>query len=95
VSGGSAGVGKAIALRLAQAGAKTSIVARDAGRLDAARADFVAQGLEVSTYSADISDAKQCSAFIEHFLGEQGGIHVLVNNAGRSIRRAIENSYPP
>jgi len=93
ITGGSAGIGKAIALRLAQAGAKTSIVARDAGRLEAARADFVAQGLEVSTYSADISDAKQCLAFVEQILGELGGIDILVNNAGRSIRRAIENSY--
>ena len=93
VTGGSAGIGKAIALRLAQAGAKTSIVARDVDRLKVARAEFAALGLEVATYSGDISDAERCAALIEEILGEQGGIDVLVNNAGRSIRRAIENSY--
>ena len=93
VTGGSAGIGKAIALRLAQAGAKTSIVARDVDRLKVVRAEFAALGLEVATYSGDISDAERCAALIEEILGEQGGIDVLVNNAGRSIRRAIENSY--
>ncbi len=93
VTGGSAGIGKAIALRLAQAGAKTLIVARDAEKLEAARAEFAAQGLEVKTYSADISDPGQCAAFIERLLAEHRGIDILINNAGRSIRRAIENSY--
>jgi NAD(P)-dependent dehydrogenase (short-subunit alcohol dehydrogenase family) len=93
VTGGSTGIGKAIALRLAQAGTTTLIVARDADKLGAARAEFAAQGLKVTTYSADISDAGQCAAFIERLVSEHGGIDILVNNAGRSIRRAIENSY--
>jgi NAD(P)-dependent dehydrogenase (short-subunit alcohol dehydrogenase family) len=93
VTGGSAGIGKAIALRLAQAGAKTVIVARAAEKLDLTREEFSVQGLEVETYSADISDPGQCAAFIESVLSEHGGIDILVNNAGRSIRRAIENSY--
>jgi NAD(P)-dependent dehydrogenase (short-subunit alcohol dehydrogenase family) len=93
VTGGSAGIGKAIALRLAQAGAKTLIVARDEEKLDLMREEFSAQGLEVETYSADISDPEQCAAFVQRILAEQGGIDILINNAGRSIRRAIENSY--
>ena len=93
VTGGSAGIGKAVALRLAQVGAKTLIVARDEEKLALTRKEFTAQGLEVETYSADISDPTQCAAFIERILSEHGGIDILVNNAGRSIRRAIENSY--
>ena len=93
VTGGTAGIGKAIALRLAQAGAKALIVARDADRLNAARDEFAAQGLEVATYSADISNPGRCAAFIERVLGEHRGIDILINNAGRSIRRAVENSY--
>jgi NAD(P)-dependent dehydrogenase (short-subunit alcohol dehydrogenase family) len=93
VTGGSAGIGKALALRLAQAGAKTLIVARDEARLKLTREEFSAQGLEVETYSADISDPAQCTAVIQRIIGEHGGIDILVNNAGRSIRRAIENSY--
>src|SRR5271157_243417 len=93
VTGGSAGIGKAVALKLAQAGAKTLIVARDQEKLDLTRKEFSAQGLEVETYSADISNPEQCAAFTQRVIGEHGGIDILVNNAGRSIRRAIENSY--
>ena len=93
VTGGSAGIGKSIALRLAQAGAKTMIVARNPERLELTRQEFSVQGLEVETYSADISEPEQCAAFVERILSEHGGIDILVNNAGRSIRRAVENSY--
>ena len=93
VTGGSAGIGKAIASRLAQAGAKTLIVARDPEKLELTREEFSVQGLEVETYSADISEPGQCAALVERILGEHGGIDILVNNAGRSIRRAVENSY--
>ena len=61
VTGGSAGIGKSIALRLAQAGAKTLIVARDPEKLELAHQEFSAQGLEVETYSADISEPAQCA----------------------------------
>jgi len=93
VTGGSAGIGKAVALRLAQAGAKTLIVARDEERLDLTRKEFAAQSLEVETYRADISDPAQCATFIDRIIAEHGGVDLLINNAGRSIRRAIENSY--
>ena len=56
VTGGSAGIGKAIARKIAEAGAKTLIVARDPEKLAATRAEFAALGLEVETYSADIAD---------------------------------------
>jgi NAD(P)-dependent dehydrogenase (short-subunit alcohol dehydrogenase family) len=93
VTGGSAGIGKSIALRLAQAGAKTLIVARDPEKLELTRQEFSAQGVDVETYSADISEPAQCAAFVERILSEHGGIDILINNAGRSIRRAVENSY--
>ena len=93
VTGGSAGIGRSIAMRLAQAGAKTLIVARDPDKLELTRREFSVQGLEVETYSADISEPVECAAIVERILSEHGGIDILVNNAGRSIRRAVENSY--
>jgi NAD(P)-dependent dehydrogenase (short-subunit alcohol dehydrogenase family) len=93
VTGGSAGIGKAIALKVAQAGAKTLIVARDEEKLRLTKEEFSLHGLEIETYRADISDPAACAAFIQSVLAEHGGIDVLVNNAGRSIRRSIENSY--
>jgi len=93
VTGGSAGIGKAIARRLAGAGAKTLIVARDQEKLDRTRDEFSVEGLEVETYSADISDPAECQALVQRILSEHGGIDILVNNAGRSIRRSVEHSY--
>ncbi len=93
VTGGSAGIGKAIALRLAKAGAKTMIVARDIEKLELAREEFAVLGLELTTYSADIAEGEQCAALIDRINAEHGGVDILINNAGRSIRRAVENSY--
>jgi len=93
ITGGSAGIGKAIARRVGEAGAKTIIVARDPEKLDLTKQEFAAQGLEVAAYSADIADPEQCAAFVRRVTDEHGGVDILVNNAGRSIRRAIENSY--
>ncbi len=93
ITGGSAGIGKAIAHRLAKAGAKTMIAARDVEKLELTREEFALEGLEVITYSADIADPAQCATLIETIIAEHGGLDILVNNAGRSIRRSIELSY--
>ena len=93
VTGGSSGIGRATALRLADAGAKVLIVARDPDKLAKVRADIDARGGRVSTYSCDISDPQACDAFIAGLLKEHGHVDILINNAGRSIRRSIDNTY--
>jgi len=93
ITGGSSGIGKAAALKVAEAGAVTVIVARDVEKLEAAKAEFAARGLTVHTYSADVSDETQCAALVQRLGAELGGVDILINNAGRSIRRAIESSY--
>ncbi len=93
VTGGSAGIGRATALRLAAAGAKVLVVARDPIKLEAAVAAIRAMGGEAAAYACDLTDAEACTALISRLLTEQGQIDVLINNAGRSIRRAIEHTY--
>jgi len=93
VTGGSSGIGKATAHKLAEAGAITITCARDAEKLEEARREFEADGLKLITYAVDIADYVQCDEFVGKLLAEHGGVDVLVNNAGRSIRRAIEHSY--
>ncbi len=93
VTGGSAGIGKATALRLAEAGATTLIVGRDRTKLDAAVKEAADRGLVLHPYATDIANAEQCDALIARIIAEHGGVDVLVNNAGRSIRRGIEHSY--
>ena len=93
VTGGSVGIGKAVAHKLAQAGATTIICARDAAALKEAKDEFAADGLTLHTYSADIADPEACAKFVARLTTDHGGVDILVNNAGRSIRRSIEHSY--
>ena len=93
ITGGSSGIGLATAHKVAAAGATTIIVARDPEKLAEARKEIAAAGQEIVTYSADVSDADQCADLVKKLTDNHGGVDVLVNNAGRSIRRAIENSF--
>lgn len=96
VTGGSSGIGLAAACKFAEAGAVTVICARDADKLDEAVKEikaFAGKDAKVFSYSVDIADETGCKAFLEALQAEHGGVDFLINNAGRSIRRAIENSY--
>ncbi|MDH3660558.1 MAG: SDR family oxidoreductase, partial [Alphaproteobacteria bacterium] len=93
VTGGSSGIGKSTAFRIAAAGAKTIIIARNAEKLEAAKQEAGALGLKLITYASDLTDSAQCDALAKTILTEHGPVDILVNNAGRSIRRAIEHSY--
>jgi NAD(P)-dependent dehydrogenase (short-subunit alcohol dehydrogenase family) len=96
VTGGSSGIGLAAACKFAEAGAITVICARDEAKLAEARKQIlIAAGKDaiVVSRSADIADAASCKDLVEWLMSEYGGVDFLVNNAGRSIRRAIESSY--
>jgi NAD(P)-dependent dehydrogenase (short-subunit alcohol dehydrogenase family) len=93
ITGGSSGIGRATAFRLAAAGAKTVIIARDPAKLEKVRQEAAANGLKLIVYSADITDPEQCAAVLKAIVAEQGPVDILINNAGRSIRRGIENSF--
>ena len=93
VTGGSSGIGLAAAHKLAEAGAITIICGRDEEKLAAAKAEVEARGHTLITYAADVADMEDCDRFVKLLLEEHGGVDVLVNNAGRSIRRAIESSF--
>jgi NAD(P)-dependent dehydrogenase (short-subunit alcohol dehydrogenase family) len=89
ITGGSSGIGRATALKLADAGAHVLIAARDPAGLESVAADIHARGGVVSTYACDITDAAASAALVSAILAEHGGVDVLVNNAGHSIRRSI------
>jgi NAD(P)-dependent dehydrogenase (short-subunit alcohol dehydrogenase family) len=93
ITGGSSGIGLAAAERCADAGARVMIVARDPEKLEAARAQIAERGGTVFTYQCDIADYQACDSLARQLLSEHGGVDVLVNNAGRSIRRSIDLSY--
>ena len=96
VTGGSSGIGLAAAIKFAEAGAITLICARGEDKLaDAVKEIKAAAGkdAQVFSYAVDIADEAGCAAFVQTLETEHGGVDFLINNAGRSIRRAIENSY--
>jgi NAD(P)-dependent dehydrogenase (short-subunit alcohol dehydrogenase family) len=93
VTGGSSGIGRATALRLVEAGARLLIVARDEEKLARVRAEIQARGGQVTTYSCDIGDPPACDRCIERLLAEHEQVDILINNAGRSIRRGIDQTY--
>ncbi len=93
VTGGSSGIGLAAAHKFAEAGAITVICGRDQGKLDEACAEAKAQGYAFIAYAADLADMADCDRFVQWLLASHGGVDFLINNAGRSIRRAIESSY--
>ena len=92
ITGASSGIGKSAALKIAEAGAKTLIVARTEEKLLETQREIQALGGTAFPYTADVADMASCDALIKRVLDEHGGVDILVNNAGRSIRRAIENS---
>ncbi len=93
ITGGSSGIGLSTAQRVAEAGAVTVIVARGKDELFKARDEMKAAGGKVFAYTADLADMADCDKLVEKILKEHGHVDVLVNNAGRSIRRSIELSY--
>ncbi|HEY6942217.1 SDR family oxidoreductase [Dokdonella sp.] len=93
VTGGSSGIGKAAALKIAAAGAKLVICARGADELAETKAEIEAAGGICHAYTVDLSDMASCDAFVAQVLKDHGAVDILVNNAGRSIRRAISASY--
>jgi len=96
VTGGSSGIGLAAAIKFAEAGAITLICARDEVKLAEAVKEIKAaagKDAQVHSYSADIANEESCAAMVAWIAENFGGVDFLINNAGRSIRRAIESSY--
>ena len=96
ITGGSSGIGLSAACRFAEAGAITIICARGEDKLGAAVEEikaYAGKDAKVFSYSVDIADATSCAEFVKTLEEQHGGVDFLINNAGRSIRRAIEASY--
>lgn len=93
ITGGSSGIGLAAAHKIADAGAKVVIVARGEEELFKARDEIKAKGGKCFAYTADLTDLASCDALIQKVQGEIGPVDILINNAGRSIRRSIELSF--
>jgi len=90
VTGGSAGIGRAIARELLGFGADVLLAARDAAQLEKVREDLVEDFPEraVSTFVADVAVDEQRRELLDWVEDFGEGLHVLVNNAGGNLTRA-------
>ena len=93
VTGGSDGLGRAAARRLAAEGASVVICGRRADHLEAVAADLAAEtartGGAVRAIAADVTDAAACAALVAGTLDAFGGLDILVNNAGTSAAASL------
>ncbi|WP_328604234.1 SDR family oxidoreductase [Amycolatopsis sp. NBC_00345] len=93
ITGASSGIGRATALKVAEAGGVPLLVARRQHELEEVRDEIIAAGGTASVYPADLTDEDSVHKAVDAMLAEHGRIDMLVNNAGRSIRRSIKLSY--
>ena len=93
ITGASSGIGRATALKVAAEGGVPLLVARRQHELEEVRDAIVAQGGSASVYPADLTDEESINKLVKLILEEHGRIDMLVNNAGRSIRRSIKLSF--
>jgi len=89
ITGASRGLGRAMALALAEAGAKLALVARDEAKLEETAASVRALGAECELFVADVSDEDSVRAVEAKIIARFGACHILVNNAGINLRKNI------
>lgn len=93
ITGASSGIGEATALAVAERGGVPLLVARRAGELDRVVAEVARRGGAAYAYPCDLTDGAAVDRLVGAVLADHGRVDMLVNNAGRSIRRSIALSY--
>jgi short-subunit dehydrogenase len=94
ITGGSSGIGEAAAKKIAEAGGEVVLVARTAENLERVAKEIRAvRGGIAHVYPCDLTDMDAIAAMADKVLADLGGVDMLVNNAGKSIRRSLALSY--
>ena len=93
ITGGSDGLGKAAATRIAAEGGKVALAARDQGRIDSAIAAIKSAtgNSDVIGISTDVTDEAQVQSMVDAVVTQWGGVDILVNNAGTSASGKFED----
>lgn len=92
ITGASSGVGLAMAQQLAPTGARLILVARSEDKLIEAQNEVARRGGHAEIYTCDLSKDEDTLALTESVNQDLGGVDILINNAGRSIRRPVTES---
>ena len=91
ITGSSQGIGFALAVGLAEAGAAIVLNGRDAAKLEAAANALRGNGASVRTLAFDVTDHASVRAEVDAFEAENGAIDILINNAGMQHRTPLED----
>lgn len=91
ITGASSGIGRALALLLADEGAWLALAARDAQRLESLAGECQKRGSRATAISTEVGDEAQCKALIEGAQETYGRIDMLVNNAGIDVVSKLED----
>lgn len=89
ITGGSKGLGKAMALALGGAGVRLALVSRTQSQLHTVAKQARARGSDAEVFQADVSDEKQVSQLEKAVISRFGRIQILINNAGVNIRKPL------
>jgi NAD(P)-dependent dehydrogenase (short-subunit alcohol dehydrogenase family) len=93
ITGASSGIGLETALKVGEAGGEVMLVSRTREKLEEVATQIEELGGTAHVHPADLSDLEDIDRLAKEVLEQHGGVDVLVNNAGRSIRRSVERSY--
>jgi short-subunit dehydrogenase len=93
ITGASSGIGKATAVKVADAGATVLLVARSVEKLEETKEEIVSAGGVAHIHRCDLADIEDIERMAAEVLTYHGHVDILVNNAGRSIRRSVALSY--
>jgi len=93
ITGASSGIGRDTALKIGEAGGEVLLVSRTREKLDEVAEEVHERGGTAHVHPADLSDLEDIERMAQEVLDEHGGVDILINNAGRSIRRSIKASY--
>jgi NAD(P)-dependent dehydrogenase (short-subunit alcohol dehydrogenase family)/thioester reductase-like protein len=93
ITGASSGIGLETALKIGEAGGEVLLVSRTREKLEEVARQVEEAGGTAHVHPCDLSDLDDIDRLAQEVLDEHGGIDVLLNNAGRSIRRSVARSY--
>jgi NAD(P)-dependent dehydrogenase (short-subunit alcohol dehydrogenase family) len=89
ITGGSRGLGEAMARSLAAAGVAVALVARDVARLEGVRAAIAGAGGRAESFTADVTNEQDVIAMWDEVTSKLGPVDIVINNAGTNIRKQL------